>query len=83
MSVLALHLLSRHFVVEVDDFRVNGSATPDFMRPGNRTGTPIYHAPEISRRRTTDLRVDVFALGITAYQLCTFESPWPVSRIRR
>lgn len=61
------------------DFGLTVPATPDFMRPGNRTGTPIYHAPEISRRRTTDLRVDVFALGITAYQLCTFESPWPVS----
>jgi serine/threonine-protein kinase len=61
------------------DFGLTVPATPDFMRPGNRTGTPIYHAPEISRRRTTDKRVDIFALGVTAYQLCTFETPWPVS----
>lgn len=61
------------------DFGLTVPATPEFMRPGNRTGTPIYHAPEISRRRTTDQRVDMFALGVTAYQLCTFELPWPIS----
>ena len=61
------------------DFGLTVPATPDFMKPGNRTGTPVYHAPEISRRRSTDQRVDIFALGMTAYQLCTFEVPWPVS----
>lgn len=61
------------------DFGLTVPATEEFMRPGNRTGTPIYHAPEISRRRQTDQRVDLFALGITAYQLCTFETPWPIS----
>jgi serine/threonine-protein kinase len=61
------------------DLGLTVPATPEFMRPGNRTGTPIYHAPEISRRRNTDQRVDIFALGVTAYQLCTFETPWPVS----
>ena len=60
------------------DFGLTLPATPDFMRPGNRTGTPIYHAPEISRRRPTDKRVDLFALGVAAYQVCTFETPWPV-----
>ena len=34
-------------------------------------------APEIIRRRWTDHRVDIFALGVTAYQLLTFELPWP------
>lgn len=61
------------------DFGLTLPATPEFMRPGNRTGKPIYHAPEISRRRTTDQRVDIFALGVAAYQICTFETPWPVS----
>jgi serine/threonine-protein kinase len=47
------------------------------MQPGNRTGTPSYLAPEIVRRKTTDHRVDIFALGVSAYYLCTFEFPWP------
>jgi len=50
-----------------------------FHQPGNRTGTPLYMAPEIIRRRWTDHRVDIFALGVSAYQLCTFHLPWPVT----
>jgi serine/threonine protein kinase len=59
-----------------------GLTIPDqrlFHQPGNRTGTPLYMAPEIIRRRWTDHRVDIFALGISAYQLCTLHLPWPVT----
>ena len=37
----------------------------------------MYMAPEIVRRRPTDRRVDVFAFGVSAYELLTFELPWP------
>jgi serine/threonine-protein kinase len=47
------------------------------MQSGNRSGTPNYMAPEIIRRRRTDKRLDIFALGVTAYQLCAYELPWP------
>ena len=33
-------------------------------------------APEIVRRKKTDNRVDIFAMGVSFYQLCTFELPW-------
>ncbi len=73
----------RNFMISSDfttlkliDFGLTVPATPDFMQPGNRTGTPNYMAPEIVRRRKTDLRVDIFALGVTIYALCAFELPW-------
>lgn len=56
-----------------------GLTVPDeepYRRPGNRTGTPQYMAPEIVRRRPTDIRVDVFALGVSIYRLLTFKHPW-------
>ncbi|MCS5629900.1 MAG: serine/threonine protein kinase [Pirellulaceae bacterium] len=59
-----------------------GLSLPDersFHQPGNRTGTPLYMAPEIIRRKWTDHRVDVFAMGVSFYQLCTFHLPWPSS----
>jgi serine/threonine-protein kinase len=59
-----------------------GLTLPDkapFRQPGNRTGTPMYMAPEIVRRRNTDRRVDIFAFGVSAYQLLTFEHPWPAT----
>jgi serine/threonine-protein kinase len=61
------------------DFGLTVPATKPFMMPGNRTGTPNYMAPEIVRRRNTDQRLDIFALGVSAYQLCALRLPWPGS----
>ena len=63
--------------VTLIDFGLTLPAKPEFMQPGNRTGTPNYMAPEIVRRRKTDQRLDVFAFGVTAYEVMTFELPWP------
>jgi eukaryotic-like serine/threonine-protein kinase len=65
-------------IVKLIDFGLTLPATKPFMQPGNRTGTPLYMAPEIIRRRATDQRVDVFSLGVTCFHLLTFELPWPV-----
>lgn len=62
--------------VKLIDFGLTVPATKLFMQPGNRTGTPNYMAPELVRRRTTDQRLDIFAFGVTAYEICTFELPW-------
>ncbi len=74
----------RNFMVSPDisrvtliDFGLTLPAKPEFMQPGNRTGTPNYMSPEIVRRRKTDQRVDVFAFGVTAYEVMTYELPWP------
>ena len=64
-------------ILKLTDFGLSVPATPEFMRPGNRTGTPNYMAPELVHRRHTDLRLDVFAFGVTAYELCAGELPWP------
>lgn len=58
------------------DFGLTVPDQPEFKRPGNRTGTPLYMAPEIVRRRPTDHRVDIFAFGVTCYRLLVFEHPW-------
>ena len=63
--------------IKLIDFGLTVPATPAFMQPGNRTGTPLYMAPEVVRRRPTDQRVDIFSFGVTCYQLLSFELPWP------
>ena len=63
--------------LKLTDFGLTVPAKPEFMRPGNRTGTPNYMAPELVRRQETDQRLDVFAFGVSAYEMCTFELPWP------
>ncbi|HEY2893137.1 MAG TPA: serine/threonine-protein kinase [Pirellulales bacterium] len=61
------------------DFGLTLPMKREYMLPGNRTGTPLYMAPEIVRRKATDQRVDLFSLGVTAYQMWTFTFPWPSS----
>jgi serine/threonine-protein kinase len=67
--------------VKLIDFGLTLPARKEFMQPGNRTGTPAYMAPEIIRRRHTDQRVDIFAFGVSAYQVITYELPWPLTEI--
>jgi eukaryotic-like serine/threonine-protein kinase len=76
----------RNFIVSPDgtllkliDFGLTLPQKREYMLPGNRTGTPLFMAPEIVRRKPTDLRVDLFSLGVSAYQMWTFEFPWPSS----
>jgi eukaryotic-like serine/threonine-protein kinase len=62
--------------VKLIDFGLTVPYKPEFCKPGNRTGTPQYLAPEILKRQSTDHRVDLFSLGVTAYQTFTGTFPW-------
>ncbi len=72
-----LFLLAHEDVVKLIDFGLTVPATPEFFRPGNRTGTPDYMAPEVARRQPADQRLDVFSFGVTAYEILTGQLPWP------
>lgn len=63
-------------IVKLIDFGLAIPNRAEFCKPGNRTGTPNYLAPELIRRVTTDARVDLFALGVTAYEMYTGTLPW-------
>jgi serine/threonine-protein kinase len=73
----------RNFVCSKDatslkliDFGLTVPAEKEFMLPGNRTGTPNYMAPEVVRRKATDQRLDIFAFGVSIYELFAFDLPW-------
>lgn len=73
----------RNFVCSKDatslkliDFGLTLPAKKEFMQPGNRTGTPNYMAPEVVRRKATDQRLDIFAFGVSIYEIFAFELPW-------
>jgi serine/threonine protein kinase len=59
------------------DFGLTVPDTPAFLQPGNRIGTPSYMAPEVVRRHPIDKRLDIFSFGVTAYEICTLDMPWP------
>jgi serine/threonine protein kinase len=69
-------MVDREGVVKLIDFGLTIPNKPEFCKPGNRTGTTDYLAPEIIKRAATDERVDLFALGVTAYEMFTGTKPW-------
>lgn len=73
----------RNFVCSKDatslkliDFGLTVPARKEFQQPGIRTGTPNYMAPEVVRRKPTDHRLDIFAFGVSMYEMFSFELPW-------
>lgn len=70
-------LVSRNANLKLIDFDL-AQPIPDKPRKASRNpGTPAYMAPEQLQRLPFDRRVDVFAFGVTAYELVTLEKPFP------
>jgi len=58
------------------DFGLAVPNTPEFRRPGNRTGTASYMAPELIKRQPTDQRIDIFSYAVTCFEMYTKRFPW-------
>ncbi len=69
-------LVNRHNQVKLIDFGLAVPNTAAFRRPGNRTGTLAYMAPELLRREETDERIDIFSFGVTAFEFLSGKLPY-------
>lgn len=69
-------MINQEGVLKLIDFGLTIPYTPAFCSGGNRTGTADILAPEIIKRRPIDHRVDLFALGVTAWEVFLGQLPW-------
>ena len=64
------------YAAKVIDFGLTVPNTPAFRKPGNRTGSLMYMAPELIRRESIDESIDVFSFGVVAFSLLTGKLPY-------
>ncbi|WP_422926805.1 serine/threonine protein kinase [Singulisphaera sp. PoT] len=72
-------LVDNNRIVKLIDFGLTVPNTPVFRRPGNRTGTIQYMAPELIRREATDEKLDIFSFGAMAFEFFTDRLPYDSS----
>jgi TPR repeat protein len=64
-------------VLKVLDFGIARAAHSDLTQSGMMIGTPNYMSPEQIEGRPVDRRTDVFAVGVTAYELLSYRKAFP------
>lgn len=69
-------LLDQDHTVKLIDFGLVVPNTEPFQKPGNRTGTASYMAPELIKRQRTDQRIDLFSYAVSCYEMYTRRFPW-------
>jgi len=62
--------------VKLFDFGLSVPNKPEFLQAGSRTGSAMFQAPEIVRRKGFDQRADIFALGVSMFKLLAYSHPW-------
>ncbi len=70
-------MLSRNASVRLVDFDLSKRRPDKPEKSKDNPGTPAYMSPEQLQRQPFDHRVDIFAYGVSAYELLTGQKPFP------
>ena len=70
-------LVTRNASVQLIDFDLAQPIPEKPKKFSKNPGTPAYMAPEQLQRLPIDTRVDIFAYGVSAYEMLTNQKPFP------
>lgn len=69
-------LVGRNGVVKLADFGFAAGLTREESKRKSRVGTPYWMAPEVIQQRDYDAKIDVWSLGITAFEMAEHDPPF-------
>ena len=70
-------LVTRNGLVRLVDFDLAQAKPEKPLKLSKNPGTPAYMAPEQLTREGVDERTDIFAFGVSAYELVAGQKPFP------
>lgn len=70
-------LVTRNGAMRLIDFDLAIEKPEQPIKPKSNPGTPAYMAPEQLLRQPINHRVDIWAYGVSAYELLTGQKPFP------
>lgn len=70
-------VMTRNGSIRVLDFDLARPIPPTPRRLDKNPGTPLYMSPEQLMRKPVDQRADIWAFGVSAFELLTFKKPFP------
>lgn len=69
-------LLSGNYDAKISDFGLSRALDYSQSKASTFLGTPGYMAQEVLVGKPYDAKVDIYALGVMAFKLCTLEMPY-------
>ena len=68
--------LTKSGIIKIGDFGISIALTKTLIKAKSVIGTPLYMAPEVYDSAWYDYKADIWSLGITFFQLITFNDPF-------
>ena len=68
--------LTKHFNVKIFDFKKSKILNDSKEFSNSFIGTPYYFSPEMILKKKYNFKIDVWAIGIILYEICTLQKPF-------
>ena len=68
--------LTKHFNVKIFDFKKSKILNDNKEFTNSFIGTPYYFSPEMILKKKYNFKIDVWAIGIILYEICTLKKPF-------
>jgi serine/threonine protein kinase len=75
--------ISHEEILRIGDFGISRMLNTTQSRAQSLLGTPFYLSPEMVANAPYDFKHDMWSLGITLYEMCTFQTPFQDQTIQK